>query len=649
VKMKKVFLNRLDPKNTPTSSLGTINPFDFTKYKFDVVIGNPPYMATEHMKQLTPLELPIYKTIYDTAYKQFDKYFLFIERAYNLLKPNGKIGYIVPIKFTKVGAGKNLRKFLMENKSVAKIVSFGANQLFQDKTTYTCLLILQKSPIQNIKFYEANSLKSWETRTINEKHFDSIDIDSLENDGWVLVSKDLKPVYNSILKNTATLETVLGVDAIYNGIQTSANSTYVHKPTKKDDDYFYFNKDGKEWKIEKDITRPYFKTSAGTDNLNTYRPFEPNSIVIYPYRDNTGRIEFITINELETNYPFAFKYFQFYKKVLANPKRDIKPVPETKNEWYRFGRHQSLEACNVKAKIIVGVLSKGDKYAIDYNGTLISSGGTAGYCMITPPESSPYSIFYIQALLNSKYLEWISALYGEVFRGGFIARGTKILKRLPLKLIDFGNPNEKSLHDEIAKTKADYAFITHMIYQLADNGIMATVVPHGVLFRGAAEGVIREYLIKELNYLDAVIGLPSNIFYGTSIPTCILVFKKCRKEDKNVVFIDASGDDHYMKVGNQNELRNEDVEQIINTYRERESKEKYSYVATLDEIADNDYNLNIPRYVDTFEEEEPIDLEEVSQRLISIDNDLEAVNNELVGFCNELGVQPPFKVLEDGE
>ncbi|MBI9033920.1 MAG: type I restriction-modification system subunit M, partial [Bacteroidales bacterium] len=156
------------------------------------------------------------------------------------------------------------------------------------------------------------------------------------------------------------------------------------------------------------------------------------------------------------------------------------------------------------------------------------------------------------------------------------------------------------------KTKADYAFVLHMVHQLADNGTMATVLPHGVLFRGAAEGVIRKYLIQELNYLDAVIGLPANIFYGTSIPTCILVLKKCRKADDNIVFIDASGDNHFIKNGNQNELRDEDVENIINTYRKRETKDKYSYVATLDEIAENDYNLNIPRYVDTFEEEESI-------------------------------------------
>ncbi|MBR9776524.1 MAG: type I restriction-modification system subunit M [Cytophagales bacterium] len=192
------------------------------------------------------------------------------------------------------------------------------------------------------------------------------------------------------------------------------------------------------------------------------------------------------------------------------------------------------------------------------------------------------------------------------------------------------------------KTKADYAFLTHMLYQLTDNGIMASVFPHGVLFRGAAEGHIREYIIKEINALDAVIGLPANIFYGTSIPTCILVLKKCREQEDNIVFIDASGDDHFVKEGNQNVLRNEDVEQIVNTYRNRETIDKYSYVATLAEVAENDYNLNIPRYVDTFEEEEPVDLDAVSAKLKEIETDLQSTNETIASFCSELNIPTPF-------
>src|SRR5690606_4851555 len=139
-----------------------------------------------------------------------------------------------------------------------------------------------------------------------------------------------------------------------------------------------------------ELTRPYFKTSQGSDNLNTYRPFSPNAFVIYPYLKTDHGMEFVDIDTLEKEYPYLFKYLHEYKDELA--KRDIKPRPETSHEWYRYGRHQSLEKCDVPVKIIIGVLSQGDKYAIDYYRTLISSGGTAGYCMITLPDDCPYSI-----------------------------------------------------------------------------------------------------------------------------------------------------------------------------------------------------------------------------------------------------------------
>lgn len=201
----------------------------------------------------------------------------------------------------------------------------------------------------------------------------------------------------------------------------------------------------------------------------------------------------------------------------------------------------------------------------------------------------------------------------------------------------FKDDERFSAYSKLApKSKADFAFVQHYIHQLDDNGTFAVVLPHGVLFRGAAEGAIRKYLIEEKNYLDAVIGLPANIFYGTSIPTCILVFKKCRKYDDNVVFIDASSE--FEKGKNQNHLTDENVEKIVSTYLSRETVDKYSYAATLEEIKENDYNLNIPRYVDTFEEEEPVDLEEIAKRLQEIDQEIVSVDAELKQYFKELGV-----------
>lgn len=186
------------------------------------------------------------------------------------------------------------------------------------------------------------------------------------------------------------------------------------------------------------------------------------------------------------------------------------------------------------------------------------------------------------------------------------------------------------------KSKADFAFVQHMIYQLEDNGTMAVVLPHGVLFRGAAEGVIRKYIIEKRNLLDTVIGLPANIFYGTSIPTVILVFKKNRDNKDNVLFIDASNE--FEKGKNQNNLTDENVDKIVDTYMKRETIDKYSYVASIDEIKENDYNLNIPRYVDTFEEEEPIDLQAVSERISKLDEEIASIDEQLAVYLRELGL-----------
>jgi type I restriction enzyme M protein len=186
------------------------------------------------------------------------------------------------------------------------------------------------------------------------------------------------------------------------------------------------------------------------------------------------------------------------------------------------------------------------------------------------------------------------------------------------------------------KSKGDYAFVLHMLHSLAEGGRMGVVLPHGVLFRGASEGKIRKKII-DMNLLDAVIGLPANLFYGTGIPACILVFKQNR-DRKDILFIDASGDEYYDKGKNQNKLREEDIQRIVVAYEKYETIDKFAYVASIDEIKDNDYNLNIPRYVDTFEEEELVDMEEVAKNIASIKEELEQVELQMSKYLKELGL-----------
>ena len=188
-------------------------------------------------------------------------------------------------------------------------------------------------------------------------------------------------------------------------------------------------------------------------------------------------------------------------------------------------------------------------------------------------------------------------------------------------------------------SKADFAFVQHMIYQLSENGSMAIVLPHGVLFRGGSEAQIRKYLIEEKNYIDAIIGLPENIFFGTGIPTCILVLKKCRENPDDVLIMDTSN--HYKKSVNQNLLRTEDMEKLINTYRQRITITKYSYVTPIQEIKENKYKLNISRYLDVFEEPEEIDISLINNDLSTIQSLNKSNDIKLNKLFKELNVTSP--------
>lgn len=195
------------------------------------------------------------------------------------------------------------------------------------------------------------------------------------------------------------------------------------------------------------------------------------------------------------------------------------------------------------------------------------------------------------------------------------------------------------------KSKADFAFLLHGYYHLKDSGVMAIVLPHGVLFRGASEGKIRKTLLEN-GAIDTVIGLPANIFFSTSIPTTVIILKKDR-DTKDVFFIDASND--FTKDKNQNNLEPKHLEKILAAYKKREDLDKYAYLASFDEVVENDYNLNIPRYVDTFEEEEPISLTEVASELKEVEDELAKANHELLEMAQDLRGTTPESEKELNE
>ena len=246
--------------------------------------------------------------------------------------------------------------------------------------------------------------------------------------------------------------------------------------------------------------------------------------------------------------------------------------------------------------------------------------------------------------MDSADIEW-----GDTINNPLLLDGDNLMKfdivvaNPPFSLDKWGHENaeydrhQRFLRGIPPKSKGDYAFILHMVDTALPSGRVGVIVPHGVLFRGSAEGKLRKALIEE-KLLEAVIGLPTNLFFGTGIPAAILIFNKAIKDterSRSVLFIDASKD--YQEGKKQNKLRETDIQKIVETYQAFETVDKYAYRATLAEIEENDYNLNIPRYVDTFEEEEPVDIKAVQQEIEKLEDELVEVRKEMDGYLRELG------------
>lgn len=244
--------------------------------------------------------------------------------------------------------------------------------------------------------------------------------------------------------------------------------------------------------------------------------------------------------------------------------------------------------------------------------------------------------------INSAQIEWGDTINNpRLLEGDHLMKFDVVVANPPFSLEKWGHEDAESdrfkrfLRGIPPRTKGDFAFILHMIETAEPNaGKVGVIVPNGVLFRGGTEGGIRRRLIEE-NLLEAVIGLPTNLFYGVGIPAAILVFNKAKGENTDVLFIDASRE--YEEGKKQNKLREQDIEHIINAYQRFENEVKYSHRATIEEILENDYNLNIPKYVDTFEEEEEVNIQAVQTEIENLERGLAEVRNEMKKFLNELG------------
>lgn len=458
----------IDGLNITSEDLINIGPFNWKEINggngFDVIIGNPPYVKTEDIKKLhTSVEVKIYKK-YGCSYKQYDKYYLFIEKALNLINENGLVCYIVPNKFLHTESAEKLR--LMLKDKFIKLDDFGATQLFKDKTIYSSILTLGATDVEYLAYRTVDKAAHlWNDKA---EQYSLIPKQSLNcrpwaenlniNDGspWLVSDDD---TYVKMMKNVGTKIVPLSdIVEIYNGIQTSAEKVYkIEGKTivSEDENFVKFVIQGKEYMIEREILRLYFKPSRTEQGmLNTYSDINQvrTNYNIFPY-DQNGI--FITKDIMEVEYPYAWEYLLEHKDKLL-PKslggnRDVQSGVSDKDEWYRYGRSQAITSLNNRDKIIVGVNRKKDNplYLMDKTHYLIASGGTAGYVGISVKEDSEYQLEYIHAWLSHPWTDLYLQLIGSDFEGDFIARGTYTLPMVPFIKLDFSDRKQKGLYEQV--------------------------------------------------------------------------------------------------------------------------------------------------------------------------------------------------------
>lgn len=444
--------------HVPDKQLVDLVPFNWDEINggepFDAIIGNPPYVNTEGMHTLLPeIEFEVYKKQYKSSHKQFDKYFIFLERSMQKVKDDGFICYIVPNKFFKVGAGEKLRQLISRKRMLVSLDDFGDTQLFEDKTIYSSIVLIQKREHDKFLYSSIDSANAlWAGEKVNTIFLSS---STLNNLPWRLTT-DIE--FLSMLKKLDGVSVPLKKHAeIFNGIQTSAerpNPVYWFSSDavlNETENAFTIEKGGKCYTIEKTILKPYFKpTKQAEKGLNSYSILGTDKWIIFPY-DTDGHL--IPLDVMKESFPGTYAYLEAHYNRLV-PKcvsaEGIRDVPNaTAETWYQYGRTQALTAFINTPKLIVGVLSKEPMYAYDDNDMLIASGGTAGYCAVSHKADSQYALEYIQAWLSNPYTERILEIVGSDFEGGFIARGTFVLSTLPFVEIDFAVPAQKQIYDRV--------------------------------------------------------------------------------------------------------------------------------------------------------------------------------------------------------
>lgn len=431
-----------------TELISEIKLFDWDRefggQKFDAIVGNPPYIRVQNMVHYSENEYSYYKSEvsgFETAKAELlDKYYLFLERGLQLLTKRGRLGYIIPHKFMLIKSGEKLRKMLSDKKCVDQIIHFGTEQIFKGKSTYTCLIFLEGSTQKNFEIGFVKDVKRYyATGYVALQEFP---IEYLGTAPWSFLSEDIIKVLCDVKDKCQSLNTMAD---IFVGLQTSADTIFIIKEDTTKDGFVYFTDcRGNTQCVEEAILKPCIYDVQ----LEKYVDIQDNMKILFPYYTEGKKQKLYTLDEMTSKFPKALAYLETFKSDLR--KRSINGMND--ENWYQFGRSQSLKRFSGGEHLIWSVLSTQGNYVYDNKSVCFTGGGNGPFYGLEIKEETKESIFYIQALLNHWLLERVVKSTASTFRGDYYSHGKQFISKLPIYHIDFNDPEEKEKHDAIVNS-----------------------------------------------------------------------------------------------------------------------------------------------------------------------------------------------------